>query len=427
MIIKSLSKVYFSLLILSPLVPRLNSADVIAADYVALSIIAIFGILILISKGEISSSKNLIFTLPLTLICSFLLICLLSILFSLNKIESFVSLIKIFVIVVHLYLFYALKIYKTLSLNFILLLCSILLFLELAHSLLPLYNEILPVRNYEYRFSKFLTGIAGNRNITAASIVLKMPLVMLYIFRLNNKYQKYILVTILIFALLSLFFLSSRAALLSLFLGLIFYYSHTIFEFTTNKSLKFFLNRIALIPIIVFASYLYFSSNIVDNDRSSIQSRISSISSTDESATQRLRFYRQGFEYFINNPIKPVGLGNWKLYSIKLDKENINSYIIPYVVHNDFIEILMETSLLGFILYSGFFMVLIYMIYGLYIKQKDFKTKTEILFVGIALLCYLVDANLNFPLYRPLMQVNLLLVIIIILSYYNIISNDKNF
>ena len=51
--IKSLSKIYFSLLVLSPLVPRFDAADVIAADYVALNMIAILGIVILISSAKL--------------------------------------------------------------------------------------------------------------------------------------------------------------------------------------------------------------------------------------------------------------------------------------------------------------------------------------------------------------------------------------
>jgi len=424
--IKSLSKIYFSLLIFSPLVPRLGAADVIAADYLALTIVAIFGVLILISKGQVILSNDFLFKLPLILILFFLLVSLISISFSVNKITSFVSLIKIFVIVVHLYLLYALNIYQIISLNFILSICSIFLLFEVVYSLYPLYNEILPVRKYEYRFSKFLIGISGNRNITAASIVLKMPLVLIYIYRLNKKYLKFLLVLLLTIALTNLFFLSSRAALLSLSLSLIFFYSHTILQFISDKSLKLFFKRTFLISVVILASYSYFNSNIVDNDRSSIQSRVSSISSTDESATQRLRFYKQAIDYFISNPVNPVGLGNWKLYSIKLDKDRINSYIVPYVVHNDFLEILTETSLIGFLLYSGFFAVFIYMIYGLYLKQKKFSDKTEIMLLGMSLICYLVDANLNFPLYRPLMQVNLLLIITIIMHFYYIILYEKN-
>jgi O-antigen ligase len=423
--IKSLPKIYFSLLVLSPLVPRFDTVDVIAADYIALTIVAIFGVLILIIQKETISS-DIKFKAPLILVFSFLIISLISISFSLNKVTALISFIKLLVIVVHLYLIYALRIYKLLSINYILSLCSVLLLIEIFYSLYPLYNEILPVRKYEYRFSTFLTGITGNRNITAASIVLKIPLVALYLFRSNNNYLKYLLGTLLIFAITNIFFLSSRAALLSLLLVLVVYYSNIILRFIREKNFKFFIKRILLISAIIASSYIYFSYNIVENNRASIQSRVSSISSTDESATERLRFYRQAFGYFIEHPLKPVGLGNWKLYSIKLDKDKINSYIIPYVVHNDFLEILVETSLIGFLLYSGFFLILIYMIYGLYLKQKDFNIKTEILLVGMALFSYLVDANLNFPLYRPLMQVNLLLVITLVLSYFNLMSDEKN-
>jgi O-antigen ligase len=423
--IKSLPKIYFSLLVLSPLVPRFDTVDVIAADYIALTIVAIFGVLILIIQKETISS-DIKFKAPLILVFSFLIISLISISFSLNKVTALISFIKLLVIVVHLYLIYALRIYKLLSINYILSLCSVLLLVEISTSLFPLYNEILPVRKYEYRFANFLIGITGNRNITAASIVLKIPLVILYFYRVKKNYIKYALAALLMASIVNIFFLSSRAAILSLFMIFTVYALNTFLMLVREKKYIFFFKRIFLGLIIMLASYFYFSINIPEYDRSSIQSRVSSISTSDESASQRLRFYKQAFGYFIEHPLKPVGLGNWKLYSIKLDKDKINSYIIPYVVHNDFLEILVETSLIGFLLYSGFFLILIYMIYGLYLKQKDFNIKTEILLVGMALFSYLVDANLNFPLYRPLMQVNLLLVITLVLSYFNLMSDEKN-
>lgn len=426
--VKSLSKVYFSLLIFSPFIPQLNAADVIAMDYIALNITAIFGILILISSGKLDFKHNLRFKLPLLLLFLFLVVSTLSIFFSINKVTSFVSLIKLFVIVVHLYLIYALKIYKIISVNFILTSCSIFLLLEVFESMYPLFNEILPVRKYEYRFSTYLIGITGNRNITAASIVLKIPLVLIYLFRVKKLLSRLILGSIIAFAVACLFFLSSRAGLLSLSLILIVFFLNTLIQLVKEKDIILFFKRNLLLTISIATSFIFFNSNIADNDRSSIQSRVSSISSTDESATQRLRFYGQAINYFLQNPYTPVGLGNWKLYSIKLDKDRINSYIVPYVVHNDFLEILVETSLLGVVFYSGFFLVLFFMIYGLYFKQKEFEDKTEILLLGTALISYLVDANLNFPLYRPIMQVNLLLIITLILNLYNFnfFRNEKN-
>ena len=86
--IRSLSKIYFSLLILSPLVPQFNTADVIAADYIALNIIALFGVIILISSGKNDLSGDLKFKLPLILLFAFLLVSLLSIFYSVNKVTS---------------------------------------------------------------------------------------------------------------------------------------------------------------------------------------------------------------------------------------------------------------------------------------------------------------------------------------------------
>ena len=45
------------------------------------------------------------------------------------------------------------------------------------------------------------------------------------------------------------------------------------------------------------------------------------------------------------NPILGIGMGNWQLESIKADRENIQSYIIPYHVHNDFLELAAEIGI----------------------------------------------------------------------------------
>lgn len=417
--IKKLSQVYFTLLIFTSLTPQFSAADKMAADYLAITLVAIFGIIVaIIKKGNnIIIDKKI--TTPLILYFTFIVVSAFSILFSINQAESLVSLLKLSIILIHLYLIYELRVYEVFKLNYILILFTVLLSVEIFNSLFPLYYEILPVRDYQYSFSGFLTGLTGNRNVTAASIVLKIPLVVMLIYRSKKNSIKILLSAILTLAFVNLFFLSSRAGLLSLSLFVIFYLLHTLIYSVKEKNYRVFLNKALYIVLITVLSYTYFQSNVVENDRAKIESRVSSISAEDQSVTERLRFYKQSFNYFIENPLNPVGLGNWKLYSINQDKENIIAYIVPYVVHNDFLEILVETSFLGFIIYLSLFLYLIYILGELYLKESKIESKNDIFFLVVSLMIYLIDANLNFPLYRPIMQVNLLVIITLILTYIN--------
>ena len=82
---------------------------------------------------------------------------------------------------------------------------------------------------------------------------------------------------------------------------------------------------------------------------------ITSSSKSDDSKNQRLRYYKAGVEQVSNNPIIGVGFGNWKLESIKYDKDASIQYIVPYHMHNDFLQIGAELGLIGFVLYLLFF------------------------------------------------------------------------
>ncbi|MEL0302097.1 MAG: O-antigen ligase family protein, partial [Flavobacteriaceae bacterium] len=144
---------------------------------------------------------------------------------------------------------------------------------------------------------------------------------------------------------------------------------------------------------------------------SKVVNRVSSINSEDESSSQRLRYYKQAINYSLQNPVMGAGIGNWKLKSIDEDKNNIYSYIIPYNTHNDFLEILAETNFVGFFFYLFFFISIFWILYRAYFNAKDLNLRDSTFLCFAALLVYFIDANLNFPLYRPIMQINLLIIL----------------
>ena len=91
-------------------------------------------------------------------------------------------------------------------------------------------------------------------------------------------------------------------------------------------------------------------SNIV-NRISSLNALVDDEKQKDGSLTQRVNFYSQAAKFILKNPIFGTGLGNWKIKSIDTNKENIIGYMVPYHVHNDYLEIATEIGLVGLFIY----------------------------------------------------------------------------
>ena len=91
------------------------------------------------------------------------------------------------------------------------------------------------------------------------------------------------------------------------------------------------------------------------------------------------------------------------------------------MLYSDFIQLGAELGIIGFLLYLGIFILVIYYVIYL-IKQKDKKLiKKHFFSYFTALGVYSVDANLNFPIARP--QV----LVIWTLILRSLLLNTKNF
>ena len=212
--------------------------------------------------------------------------------------------------------------------------------------------------------------------------------------------------------ILCLIILKSRASFISLFLVIILL---TIYYFLNRKN-KVFL-RISIKLILIFC--LFLSAEAFINSSSNSIDRIGSITDSsleDESINQRLNYYKSALVQFKENPFGE-GLGNWKIKSIKLNKDIINDYIVPYHMHNDFLQNLAELGIIGFILYGLIFLTLL-----LKLLKSIFWDKTNSkldYFLLLGLIVYLIDASLNFPMSRPMIQVYMIL-------FFTLILRDTN-
>ena len=270
-------------------------------------------------------------------------------------------------------------------------------------------------------------GFAGNKNITAASIAFKLPFILFLLHTSKRSLNRLLILIILFGGALAISLIEARAAILSsiivLFLFLIYQVYQIIKKVHTVKQGLLKLGFTIAPYLIAFFINIVITNNL---NRVAITDTVGRISFTEESSNGRFQYWSDAFNYVIKNPILASGLGNWKIASISEGKEHISGYTVPYHAHNDFVHVFTETGILGGIAYLGIFISLtLYLFLLLYKKYKSNGImEIKYFFLLLPLIVYGIDAGLNFPVARPLMQSSLALYCGLVLVLY--LSQNKN-
>ena len=416
--------IYLALLIGTGLVPNFGALDRIATQWLYLNILnSIFLAYYLFDYNRKINFKNILTFKPLLGLCFFVIWGLISYVYSINGTEVIVKFIRWFQIPISLFI---LMIIANKSGETFLKLISILVTLILIIELYFTYSTYFDITNltkYNFSFAYLLKGATGNKNINSASILIKLPFVF-YLLYLNQKVILRLVLSVIIFSSSYLIFIiSSRAALISFFLILTLIGLQLSFYLIKQNDIKKIIPTFSIFASMILAFFIFFIE-YKDNNTASVTNRISTVNLDDESTSQRIRFYKHSIDQLIHNPLIGVGLGNWKIKSIDYDSENIKGYIVPYHVHNDFLEIGAELGFIGL----GFYLFIFIYVARYLLKKIIYKFKYSpksnieellLFFVGIV---YFIDAFLNFPHARPVMQVPFVLIIAIV---YFLIKNEN--
>ena len=260
-------------------------------------------------------------------------------------------------------------------------------------------------------------GFAGNINISSFSLALKIPVVIYLLFKEKKYLNQILLVLLLSFSVLSILLLFSRAAIIVVFFIIVL----SLIYYLVKEKRKVLLNSLLLSLSIIIS----FSTYNLLNEKNSydlIEDRFSKVTqpTEDDSIAQRLLFYKIAFEDIKSAPLFGIGIGNWKLKSIQRANEILRDYTIPYVVHNDFLEIGAETGLISLICYA-YFLIFPFMIS----LKRSLSTKNNnlsfLIFSFLAI--YLFDSSVNFPMHRVITTMNLLFI----LALFYVITDNKNY
>lgn len=383
-------KIFFSLLILSTLLPTFRAIDNNSIRWLFISFISALYILRLLLNKEKVHYNSILNTI--------LFIVILYIGFSIlnadNINEGIISAYKILITISVFFL--SIIAFKKIE--------SPVLFLAQLLSFYLLLESLYLIIDYNISRS-LIKGIAQNPNISSSSIVFKL----IFFLYLKNNFKnlkfKFLIWIIEIIAIISIIILQSRLGLLSL---IFIYFSIFVFQRTIRK-------KIILSFLIILTSFIYFSNTSNSNI-------LSYNFSEDESSIQRIEFYNTAIDLIKQKPLFGFGHGSWKYESLSYSSLKNERILVSYYTHNDFLQIFVEMGILGFIIYLSFFIKI-----GIEIFKK-FKLDSFYFYSGIVLVVFFGNTMLNFPIHRSQEIIPFMIFSALILSISNIklLRNKKN-
>lgn len=396
------------------IIPNFNAADKIGAQWIYISFINLISLIL--NRSQIVDLKkfHILFKIQGLLV----LWGILSYFYSFNKVETLIEGSRLFLIYLSCFNIFLLlrgldnSTVKKLIIYF----GPFLLFLECFF----VFKDFLEFKDtfFDLGRQSIIKGIAANINITAFSLVVKISMCFYLLKQKGFIFLKIITSILLFFGFISIYITGSRGGLLSIYCIFILYSITTFFNKKISLKSKLFSFSFLSIPLMmsIFTSEYLFR----DNKMNPIYRSQEIINRGSKS---RIRYYKQAFNQIKSSPFFGVGLGNWKLYSIESDKEDMNQYIVPYHAHNDFLQTGAELGMVGFLLYLTTFLIPLYI--GYFKKKLKQLYNDEILMIYAVTGVLFVDSCLNFPISRPIMQMPLMFVFAFII-YLDTKENNEN-
>ena len=365
--------ILITLYLLVGFVPNFTAIDKVAPQFLYLSILNIFTLIYLISTLGFFEVYRYTFKKNFVVFLLFLFWAwgLLSLLHAINKSEVLIESSRI---LVYIYSYINLLIlikWAKIDLKKVSILFSIILGMEVLSVFIRFYG--LYISNYDSSNilgrNLELKAFTGNINITAFTMALKTPFLIFLLYK-SEKRSFYLKTIILGITFFTIFILGSRGANITTALIV------TIIAILGMKN-AILNKKLSLLVIGAFFLGIAFNSVTFRNDDSlNYITRTSNV--LDTSSQKRLGYYKFAIKSILNNPILGIGLGNWKIYSIKSESQVYDDYQIPFHVHNDYLEVATETGIIGMLLFFGIY-IYIFLGYIKFFRRPKIPEKDKVL------------------------------------------------
>ena len=418
------SSILIILYILTGTLPNFNAIDILAPQWVYLcSLNLLVSVYLLYNKDSFANFFSLLSKSYYFIFYVFFLVwAALSVNYAINKVETVINFPRYFNVFVAISFVTVLLSKMPNRFRFISVVLTSFLFLEVT----LYYNQFIEqITTSDIFNSLSLKGFSGNKNIAAASMVVKLPFALYLLISIKKVWVRIFLFFLLALSYIALTIIYARAALISSTLIMILFVLYQVYLFFfKEQSFKksIFHSAFIVLPFLIS----FFSSELLSNSLNtrSYADRVETIGLTRQASSGRFNYWESAFESFIENPIIGSGLGNFKIKSISYGADYIHGYTVPYHAHNDFIHVATELGILGFISYFGSFLILAFYLLYLFRKSTSQKQLGSFL-LFLALVGYGIDSIFNFPVARPLMQSALALIVALIVSEYLDLTNTS--
>ncbi|MBL0881736.1 MAG: O-antigen ligase family protein [Chitinophagaceae bacterium] len=394
-------------------ITNMNAIDVMGPQWLYVSLLDILVVMYIWARKDLY--KDVILSiyrqLYTKLYLSLFLLAGLSIFFAMNQVEAWVCFVRF---IVTLIAFFNLAILFANQQGSFILICRLLAAVLLVESI-QYFNKLFDgiAETSLGALISSLNGNTGNKNIFAASLVIKIPFVLYALYQAKLA-ERIFLILALTLGIATIFMASARASYVSLILVSLFFLGFLFVQFLQQKKADQLLLRSAYLLLPLLSAF--FITQAINTQVTTLQQsnsgrygsvigNISSIALTNDASSYRFKLWEHAFDYIAENPLMGCGYGNWKLASIPYEKEYIDDLNVPAHAHNDFLEHAAELGLLGGLLYLSLYVCLFYCTIKTLRSTAGEQTKLIALFSFMALIVYAVDAGLNFPIERAIMQV----------------------
>jgi len=403
------------LFFLIPFLPSFMVIDRMAVSFLYFGIISVLIQLFFILRNEVIFTSTFFKERPLLILYAiFLLWQIVSLTQAFNFIEGLIEFSQ------YLTLFNVLILisyFGRLHQNINVFLCLILLlgFIETSVS----FSVFIEYFTFEKGLQRIreLQGLSSNQNFTSFAILFKIPIILYFYFKSRTKSIGFFLLVLLGFMFFQLLVLASRASLYGYGLILLLMVGFYFFQKKVSKKILIKPLKVVLIFGISLLSIIIQDILYSDSNQFNVKNRITNLS--DDSTNMRLLNYKEALFGMLDNPLAGVGIGNWKILSLKYAQNRIESYEVPKHTHNDFLQIGAEMGIIGLLIYLAiFFSILITCIKSL--KKGTSKEIALLLFLFLTI--YTIDSFFNFPRIRPYSQLNFFVITFV----YSWLKNNHN-
>ena len=270
-----------------------------------------------------------------------------------------------------------------------------------------------------------ISATMAHKNQLSSALFLMLPFC-LYALLAFYDYWKVISIIPTILILLNIFLLQSRSVWLAFLLSTVATIIVVgVFGKKLDISKKAFLKGFICITIVLIVAILifgcfYLKSNPIDF----LMERIQSLTSANQASNiERILMWRKSLEAIKDNLIFGHGAGNWKIILPSYGLDNLTERSFKKVhfqrPHNDYIWVLFETGIFGFMFYVSLFGTIFIYILKIITQQSDRNHKLLSIFIFFGIVGYMVIAFFSFPKERIFHSMFLMLMTAIIVSIYH--------